>query len=124
MHAQAEERALHITENRRQRRHGDRNDVGKRALRNSNRLREKLLHGGSFFWFGDRLHTTCRQKEPPPQLIRSTDSGTSPEALTYLLSLFREWAPPQINLVHLALDVLTDTYSDARDLQQEVVTKL
>src|SRR5216684_1624116 len=78
MHAQAEERALHITENRRQRRHGDRNDVGKRALRNSNRLREKLLHGGSFFWFGDRLHTTCRQKEPPPQLIRSTDSGTSP----------------------------------------------
>src|SRR5260370_42481700 len=80
MYAEAKERAVHVTEHRGQRWHGDRNYVGKRALRNSNRLRERLRHGGSFFGLATACipHAGKRSRHLP--FIRSTNSGTSPPA--------------------------------------------
>ncbi|WP_292448711.1 hypothetical protein, partial [Methylibium sp.] len=41
-------------------------------------LRARLHFGGSFLCLLGTCIFECRRKEPPPQLTRSTTSGTSP----------------------------------------------
>ena len=78
--AQADECALDVLQHARD----WQRDLGRGPLQGEFRqlrLRERLHFGGSFFCFGERLHITCRRKEPPPYLIRSTSPGTSPNKL-------------------------------------------
>ena len=55
-------------------------------------LHARLHFGGSFLCLLGTCILKCRRKEPPPQLTRSTSSGTSPiVAVTYSLVHFAEY---------------------------------